>query len=283
MIQTQLLQLDKPYQIISAGGQVGIQVATLIVTEEKQSEDGGYVIDTHSHPVVSYGLKEGLVEEFNYGGSSPDDMYKRNQRLQPEGAVWNKVEVRDIHVLGVAGAKNNMITINTFMLLIPSAAPFLPFERVWDEMTVSRISKLFFGFEQVGLSWVRYNLSPDNRYENFHSVHVRLDYSTTGIPLVRVILKHENEYDPYDSEISFRCRLFDPLADTDTSMRFDEQQQPRIDRCVKNIVQIMGELRTWVINPSEIKFSLYSGEKTDPLNDVVKQVVERVNKEYCSE
>ena len=29
MIQTQLLRLDPPYQIISAGGQVGIQLATV--------------------------------------------------------------------------------------------------------------------------------------------------------------------------------------------------------------------------------------------------------------
>ena len=54
MIQTQLLRLDPPYQIISAGGQVGIQLATLIVTEEKTADEGQYVIDTHSHPVVSY-------------------------------------------------------------------------------------------------------------------------------------------------------------------------------------------------------------------------------------
>ena len=37
MIQTQLLKLDPPYQIISANGYVGIQVATLIVAEEKEA------------------------------------------------------------------------------------------------------------------------------------------------------------------------------------------------------------------------------------------------------
>ena len=57
MIQTQLLKCDKPYQIISAAGKVGIQVATLIVTEDKVDVDGNYLIDTHSHPVVNYADK----------------------------------------------------------------------------------------------------------------------------------------------------------------------------------------------------------------------------------
>ena len=40
MIQTHLLKAEPPYQIISAAGQVGIQVATLIVTEDKSTEEG---------------------------------------------------------------------------------------------------------------------------------------------------------------------------------------------------------------------------------------------------
>lgn len=39
MIQTQLLRLEPPYQIIAAGGNVGIQVATLIVTEDKTTPE----------------------------------------------------------------------------------------------------------------------------------------------------------------------------------------------------------------------------------------------------
>ena len=42
MIQTQLLKADKPYQIICAAGMVGVQVATLIVTEDKMAADGSY-------------------------------------------------------------------------------------------------------------------------------------------------------------------------------------------------------------------------------------------------
>ena len=52
MIQTQLLRLDPPYQVIYAGGQLALHIATLIVTKEKDGSD--YAIETHSHPVVSY-------------------------------------------------------------------------------------------------------------------------------------------------------------------------------------------------------------------------------------
>ncbi len=57
MIQTQLLPLRPPYQIIAACGYVGLQVATLIVTEETRDETGSYGITTHSHPVVNYACK----------------------------------------------------------------------------------------------------------------------------------------------------------------------------------------------------------------------------------
>ena len=53
MIQTQLLKLDPPYQIVACKGEIGIQIATLIVTEETRGENGEYGITTHSHPVVS--------------------------------------------------------------------------------------------------------------------------------------------------------------------------------------------------------------------------------------
>lgn len=67
MIQTQLLRLDPPYQIISAKGYVGIQVATLIMSEEKDLSHGSFghvssYIEHHCYPVVNYGLKQGLDE-----------------------------------------------------------------------------------------------------------------------------------------------------------------------------------------------------------------------------
>ena len=90
MIQTQLLRLDPPYQIITAKGRVGIQVATLIVVEEKELTRRNITprtyIEYHSYPVVSYGLKQGLDEQMKYNNNPLDyeaDWAVR-RRLQPE-------------------------------------------------------------------------------------------------------------------------------------------------------------------------------------------------------
>ena len=40
MIQTHMLKLAPPYQIIHAGGEVGLHIATLVVTKESETEDG---------------------------------------------------------------------------------------------------------------------------------------------------------------------------------------------------------------------------------------------------
>lgn len=101
MIHTNVLKLEPPYQIIAAGWHVGIQTATLIVTEDRTKETGHYSVVSHSHPIVSYGLKDftmmsdELVQRIKTGRS---DMCFR-----PEGAVWEKVEIRDVLCLGLAG------------------------------------------------------------------------------------------------------------------------------------------------------------------------------------
>ena len=88
MIQTHLLKLDPPYQIIACRGEVGMQIATLVVTEETRDEDGNYGITTHSHPVVTYVDKQ-LKKQ-------PDsDSFENDPALIAcgEGVVWDKVEV----------------------------------------------------------------------------------------------------------------------------------------------------------------------------------------------
>ena len=148
MIQTQLLRLDPPYQIISAGGRVGIQVATLIVTEDKTTEDGGYAVDTHSHPVVNYGLKQGLDEALKYS-SNPDDYSIVTSRFQPEGAVWNKVEVGDVYILGLAG-RNDKVGLRKFVSLVPieriDGAP------TWNLRSIASMRSFGYELQKVGLS-----------------------------------------------------------------------------------------------------------------------------------
>ena len=92
IVSTAYAPLRPPYQIIKYDQDVAMQIGTLIVTVQKDTED--YQIETHSHPVVSYENKhiEGLTEEQLAG----------HQIL--EGAVWNNVEVKDVTTVCLIGA-----------------------------------------------------------------------------------------------------------------------------------------------------------------------------------
>lgn len=99
-MNTQLLKLDPPYNIICGRNKIAKHVATLIITninkEKSPSEDyPDYWLDmrTYSYPVVEYG-----------DGS-------------PAGDVWYDVEVRDCRVIAKApkdGAFNNRIWSHWF-------------------------------------------------------------------------------------------------------------------------------------------------------------------------
>ena len=81
MIQTQLLPLKEPYNVIYCHGQVGIHIATLIVVDEQRGKNGEYLgIETHSHPVVSYAAKKATL-------------------CTAEGFVWNRAELKDVAIL----------------------------------------------------------------------------------------------------------------------------------------------------------------------------------------
>lgn len=104
MIQTQLLNLEAPYQIISYGGEVALHVATLIVTQEKTDSKGRTKLETHCHPVVNYSYKDYFIEDprrlVNHlcnenGGSTPHP--------KAAGTIWDKVDVSMVNVLGIAG------------------------------------------------------------------------------------------------------------------------------------------------------------------------------------
>ena len=73
-MDTQILSLKEPYEYIYCNGSIGLHIATLIVYEAGVNEDGEYVLETHSHPVVKY----------------PN---------RPGGTVWNRAELTDCHVL----------------------------------------------------------------------------------------------------------------------------------------------------------------------------------------
>lgn len=91
MIQTSYVPLEHPYRIISYNATLGIQIGTLIVTREKESKDGDYAIETHSHPVVSYVNNRKTKQTENPFASIVNE--------QVEGVVWDKVEVGQVKTL----------------------------------------------------------------------------------------------------------------------------------------------------------------------------------------
>ena len=261
MIQTQLLRLDPPYQIISAGGRVGIQVATLIVTEDKTTEDGDYAIDTHSHPIVNYGLKQGVEEALKYDNGIDEIAHNRLlARLQPEGAVWNKVEVGDVRVLGLAGAKNEPISLAELLNLVPHA----PNSYAWDSQSVSRLYELHYNLIKVGL-----NIEIDDNNLNWNlpidsegTLHVKLELLLGTVPLVRVMIRDE-KLSPYPWEvIGFSVRLFN-------------EEVGNTNKCEELISSAMRELKSnfhW----KNLTFSHH--KQTDsPLEDLVENVTGKIN------
>lgn len=107
MIQTQLLKLDPPYQIIGCRGEVGVQIATLIVTEETRNDDGKYGITTHSHPVVSSIDKPFTSKKMAEDPDQDDLLYMADPR---EGVVWDKVECKDCVIIRFTDSPNRKIS-----------------------------------------------------------------------------------------------------------------------------------------------------------------------------
>lgn len=270
MIQTQLLKAEKPYQIISSAGMVGIQVATLIVTEEKIAEDGSYLIDTHSHPVVNYGNKEGLMEELKYNKNfPPGEEYKVYERLQPEGAVWNKVEIRDIRVLGLVGADNFSVDLEWFVSLVPgvpSADPlFGPGTRpLWTLHTSSRITNLLFGMRRIGIKCATWTDGVSTIDHNRHTrIYLKLDPQSKKEKLVTVQIREKSEYDAVDRSIAFRVRL--------------DENDPM--ECQYTIVRCMRELDNQFIREGNNIIFIYqqSSATKDKWEDLLEKCTEHIN------
>lgn len=97
MIDTSYVALEHPYRVIEYGGTVGLQIGVLVVTRETEGPDGGYGIETHSHPVVSYvnaGATDASGRRLSAAASSQTPV---------EGVVWDKVEVGRVTELGREG------------------------------------------------------------------------------------------------------------------------------------------------------------------------------------
>lgn len=119
---TAYVPLQPPYQIIKYGGDIAMQIGTLIVTAQKKGKN--YEIETHSHPVVAYGDK-----------TSPELANRQlSGRYFLEGAVWNQVEVKDVTTLCLSGAQ---LKWTEFMLMLEEECM-----REW-----------YRGIPQIGMYW----------------------------------------------------------------------------------------------------------------------------------
>lgn len=268
MIQTQLLRLDPPYQIISAAGMVGIQIATLIVTEDKTTEDGTYAIETHSHPVVNYALKEEHKDDKQNKEISYRDLFPR---LQPEGAVWNKVEISDIYVLGIAGESHSPMKLQAFLNLLPCSKEFDSWERVWDKRQDLDVLRMATRLNNVGMVTERLNILDYEHTENKSPVfELTLDAPGNCTPLVRVSIRSAEDDVILDCNRLFSCILY------------NDEKEHSIDKCIKNIAR--------AINSINVVFG-FSGKKAickhrrlpvyknNPLEDEVENVTKHVNAE----
>ena len=132
MIQTHLLKLDPPYQIITCKGEVGMQIATLVVTEETRDEQGKYGITTHSHPVVTYVDKSLVKNRLEYQPGKEE--FEEDNALIPcgEGVVWDKVETNEISLVCMSDQTDRRLTSYGFSRLATEMLENIAFSGKWQ-------------------------------------------------------------------------------------------------------------------------------------------------------
>lgn len=90
---TSYIPLEKPYQIIKYGKDIGMQIGTLVASCMLDADkDHPFRIETHSYPVVAYADKMSTTTDKTFFA------------LQPmEGVVWNRVELNDVVTICLTG------------------------------------------------------------------------------------------------------------------------------------------------------------------------------------
>ena len=149
MIQTHLLKLDPPYQIITCRGEVGMQIATLVVTEETRDEDGNYGITTHSHPVVTYVDKPLIRKRLE---AQPDaNEFEDDPTILPrgEGVVWDKVETTMTKLVCMSDQTERKLTSYGFCRLATDMLEDIARSREWRG---HRLMELAANLEDLGVT-----------------------------------------------------------------------------------------------------------------------------------
>ena len=132
-MQSHLLKLEPPYQIIACRGEIGVQIGTLIVMEETCGDDGKYGITSHSHPVVSYMDKSLTRNIFSKRNSEIDEYPEPIYSVAyGEGVVWDKVECNECITISFTDIPDRKISDLDFSDMVQDMLENIALEGKWQ-------------------------------------------------------------------------------------------------------------------------------------------------------
>ena len=132
-MQSHLLKLEPPYQIIACRGEIGVQIGTLIVMEETCGDDGKYGITSHSHPVVSYMDKSLTRNIFSKRNSEIDEYPEPVYSVAyGEGVVWDKVECNECITISFTDIPDRKISDLDFSDMVQDMLENIALEGKWQ-------------------------------------------------------------------------------------------------------------------------------------------------------
>ena len=132
-MQSHLLKLEPPYQIIACRGEIGVQIGTLIVMEETCGDDGKYGITTHSHPVVTYMDKPLTRNNFSKRNSEIDEYPEPVYSVAyGEGVVWDKVECNECITISFTDIPDRKVSDLDFSDMVQEMLENIALEGKWQ-------------------------------------------------------------------------------------------------------------------------------------------------------
>ena len=132
-MQSHLLKLEPPYQIIACRGEIGVQIGTLIVMEETCGDDGKYGITSHSHPVVSYMDKPLTRNIFSKRNSEIDEYPEPIYSVAyGEGVVWDKVECNECITISFTDIPDRKVSDLEFSDMVQEMLENIALEGKWQ-------------------------------------------------------------------------------------------------------------------------------------------------------
>lgn len=203
-MKSQLLKLDAPYQVIYAGGLVGLHIATMVTWTEDES---GEMVDTVSYPIIDQG------EEFPAGKMVMTDLDDCRCLCPPNGTnlLWvMKIIEYDFQQIDPAGPdyildRMKLLGCNIVMPKEKDEETGEIVERMEYDATLDVICLTGFGDSDDDIYRVR-----SNRFEGFyfqaqgtvHEVYTELGFQLNV---------YQNYF--YDNIISIRFRSSDGQLD----------------------------------------------------------------------